>query len=128
MRGDQLFVGGPDGVRSIDLTTQPALRPFIDALRCVLTGDLPALRDRFEVDFERTPLRPGTWRLRLVPRAGPLRELVSAIEVTGVEGILSTLRVLEVGGDETISRFSDVDPNRHFSEIELARIFDAAIP
>ena len=63
-----------------------------------------------------------------MPRPGPLRELVSAIEVTGVDGILSTLRVLEVGGDETLNRFSDVDPTRHFSEIELARIFDAAVP
>jgi hypothetical protein len=128
LRGDQLFLSGPDGVHSMDLTTQPALRPLIEALRLVFTGDLVALRDRFEVDFDASTSPAGTWRLQLVPRPGPLRELVTAIEVTGVDGILSTLRVLEVGGDETVNRFSDVDPARHFSEIELERLFDAALP
>jgi hypothetical protein len=128
LHGDQLYIAEPKGVRSVDLTTQPALRPLIDALRLVLTGDLPALRDRFEVDFGASTAPGGTWRLRLVPRPGPLRDLVTAIEVTGVDEILSTLRVLEVGGDETVNRFSDVDPARHFSEIELARFFDAALP
>lgn len=128
LRGDQIFIGGPEVVRSVDLTTQPALRPLIDALRLLLTGDLLALRDHFEVDFSAITAPPGTWRLRLVPRPGPLRELVTAIEVTGVGGILSTLRVLEVGGDETVNRFWDVDPARHFSEVELARFFDASLP
>jgi hypothetical protein len=128
VRGGQLFIGGPDRVRTVDLTSQPTLRPFIDALRFVLSGDLPALRDRFEVDFSAGTAPTGAWRLRLVPRSGPLRDVVSEIEVTGVEGILSTLRVRDSGGDETLDRFSDVDPARHFSETELARIFDVAAP
>ncbi|HVH18285.1 MAG TPA: hypothetical protein VNF72_08300 [Myxococcota bacterium] len=42
--------------------------------------------------------------------------------------ILSSLRVREVGGDETFERFSQVDPLRRFSDAERTRIFDVPTP
>jgi Outer membrane lipoprotein carrier protein LolA-like len=129
VRGDELSVVDAGGVRHVDLGSQPALRAFVEALRLVLAGDLAALRARFEIEFRTgAAASPESWRLRLVPRAGPLQELVAEIEVTGVAGLIATLRVREAGGDETLDRFSDVDPARRYSESELAALFDVSAP
>ena len=115
--------------RRIDLGTQPELRAFVEALRLVLAGDLESLQARFETAFQTGgPADPESWRLRLVPREGPLRAIVAEIEVTGTGGLISSLRVREVGGDETIDRFSDVDPARRYSEPEISRLFDVPSP
>jgi hypothetical protein len=126
LQGDTLSVQGPDGVRNLDLAAAPALQPFVAALRALLRGDMAELERHFEIAFDSGDAASGGWRLRLVPRQAPLRDAVSTIEVEGVAGILSSLRVREVGGDETFERFSQVDPTRRFSDAERTRIFDAA--
>ena len=128
LRGDTLHVSGPDGARSLDLAAVPALQPLLDALRSLLRGDLPALERVFEIGFDAPASADGRWQLRLTPREAPLRDVVSLLEIEGVAGILSSLRVREVGGDETFERFSQVDPLRRFSEAERSRIFDVATP
>jgi hypothetical protein len=128
LRGDTLEVSGPDGVRSLDLAGVPALQPLLHALRSLLRGDLPALERVFEIAFDAPASADGPWKLRLTPREAPLRDVVSALEVEGAAGILSSLRIREVGGDETFERFSQVDPLRRFSEAERTRIFDVAAP
>jgi hypothetical protein len=128
LHGETLSVRGPDGVRSLDLAAAPALQPFVASLRALLRGDMAELERAFEIAFDSGDAASGGWRLRLTPREAPLRDAVSAIEVEGVAGILSSLRVREVGGDETFERFSQVDPLRRFSDAERKRIFDVAAP
>jgi hypothetical protein len=128
LQGERLVVSDPDGAREVDLGSVPALAPFIGALRFVLRGDLASLERAFELRFEPPGSDTGSWRLGLTPREAPLRDHVAAIEIEGAGAELSSLRVQEVGGDETLERFSQVDPLRRFSEAERSRIFDVAVP
>jgi hypothetical protein len=129
LQGETLTMRGPEGVRSLDLAAAPGLQPLVEALRSLLRGDLTELERAFEIAFDsRDAAGGGGWRLRLTPREAPLRDAVSAIEVEGVASILSSLRVREVGGDETFERFSQVDPLRRFSDAERTRIFDVPTP
>ncbi|HEX5068421.1 MAG TPA: outer membrane lipoprotein carrier protein LolA [Myxococcota bacterium] len=128
LQGETLAIRGPDGERSLDLASAPGLQPFIEALRALLRGDLSALERGFEIAFDSPDAASGRWRIRLTPREAPLRDAVAAIEVEGAGEILSTFRVREVGGDETVDRFTQVDPLRSFSEAERTRIFDVATP
>jgi hypothetical protein len=128
LQGETLSIRGPDGARTLDLASAPGLQPFIEALRALLRGDLSALERSFEIAFDSPDAASGPWRIRLTPREAPLRDAVAAIEIEGEGEILSSFRVREVGGDETVERFTQVDPLRSFSEAERTRIFDVATP
>ena len=63
------------------------------------------------------------WQVQLRPLDGPLAELVESMLFSGEARTLRELRIVEVGGDQTLTRFADVDPERRFAEAELMELF-----
>ena len=124
--GDRLWFGDAEHHASVDLDANPVLRPLLEGVRTVLAGDLDALRRNYDLEFiprEAT----GGWCLRLKPKLELLARVLARIEVHGVDVRLSEVRVTETRGDETLTRFSEVDTHRHFSADELSRLFDASM-
>ncbi len=129
IRGDALTLIDATGARSLDLAQIPVARGFVETLRTLLTGDFAALRAAHEVAFRVTSERaPRAWLLELRPRGAPLRGAIDRIEVTGVEDTIGALRIVESSGDETRTRFFDVDAAHAFSPDERARLFPASAP
>jgi Outer membrane lipoprotein carrier protein LolA-like len=129
IRGDALALIDGTGTRSLDLAEIPIARAFVDTLRMLLTGDFAALRAAHEIEFSVTSERvPRSWLLRLRPRTAPLRGVIDRIEVGGAEQTLAELRIVEVDGDETRTRFSAVDAAHLFTPAELDRLFPIAAP
>ncbi len=119
--------GGERG--AIDLDSNPAVRVFVDSFRLLLKGDLPRLRERFEIDFASASEsgRDG-WRVRLIPRDPSLSGFLSSIQIEGRELLLSQLRILEKSGDETAMFFSSVQVDRRFKREELDSLFRLPAP
>lgn len=68
----------------------------------LLTGDMRALDEAFEIEAERT----GThWRLRMVPKAANLAKAVARITANG-ERFVESMAIVEARGDETHIAFS----------------------
>jgi hypothetical protein len=112
-----------DGVRrEVDLSDKPALRALINSLLHVLSGNREQLLRDYEAQFEGTS--DTTWKLVLLPRNNDLKNLVQSFTFEGDSLVLSRLRVLEASGDETVTKFSNVDTARKFSTEEIARFFD----
>lgn len=126
MRGQELSMWDASGVHRFDLATLPVALSFVGTLRLLLTGDLVALRALYDVEFRGGEAR--SWTVDLVPRAASLSGVIERIEVEGTEERLVALRVVEKGGDETVTRFSEIDPARSFTDAELERFFVARQP
>lgn len=122
--GDRLLLATPGETRTIDLAAYPILRAFVDSLRLLLRGDLPALEEQFRVDFSRPPGEPaGRWQLELRPHQMPLSESLRKIRIAGQGRALLEFHVTDAAGDETRMSFSEVDTEHHFSDRELAEHF-----
>lgn len=125
LRGSELVMGTASDQRAIDLSTQPAVRSFVDAFRLVLAGDLPQLRTLYEIAFRATDAGGG-WQIALTPRDAQLAAAIRTIEVAGSDLELHSVRVVQVNGDSTATRFHDVDRNRRFSAAERDALFRIA--
>jgi hypothetical protein len=125
LRGDELVLGTAADQHAIDLASQPAVRSFVDAFRLVLAGDLPRLRALYDIAFHDRGAGGG-WQIQLAPRDERLAGVIRSIEVAGSGVELREVRVVQVSGDATTTRFSDVDRNRHFSAAELEALFRIA--
>ncbi|MGF1469678.1 MAG: outer membrane lipoprotein carrier protein LolA [Sandaracinaceae bacterium] len=121
--GDRLRMrdaGGP--VRELPIDRLPALRGFLDSFRAVLAGDRAALERYYAVEL-RAASPAGGWTLILTPRQPDLARLIATITMAGRGPRLDEMRVVEVTGDVTVTRFHDVDPDRRFSAAEQRRLF-----
>lgn len=113
-------VEGEEG--SVEIRAHPMLRALVEGMRHLFAGDVEALRSVFEVAWLADPGDPMAWRLELRPREAAMRGRVTRIEVSGRDWDLQALRVIEVGGDETRMRFSDVDARHDFDPAEIAEL------
>jgi hypothetical protein len=52
-----------------------------------------------------------------------MTQVIERIDIEGHEVVLETMRIVEIGGDETITSFSEVDAQRRFTAQELATLF-----
>ena len=85
--------------REINLGDYPQAAAFIEALRAVLAGDLPALERHFQVTLRSGHIR---WTLQLIPRDPQMGKVVEAISLTGRGGQVGEVRTSEAGGDYTL--------------------------
>lgn len=125
--GSKLWFGDDAGSRAVALDTNPGLRAFVSGLTNVFAGDLPALKQDYDLRFA-PPDATGTWELTLTPGREDLAKLLARIGIRGQDVHVLEVRVIEAGGDETRTRFFDVDPDRRFSAEERARLFDVPTP
>jgi hypothetical protein len=98
-RGTHTFV--------LSLRDYPPIAPFIDSIRAILAGDLPALNRTYTLVFATASDR---WHLVLVPRDAKLAAVVAKIQVSGVSDAIHTVEFERPGGDHsvmTISALSD---------------------
>ncbi len=107
--------------QEIDLTSNAVVGGFVSSFADVLAGDRVALERTYRVDYSR--LASGDWKLTLRPRGAPLNQFLSEMEMVGRGRGVSSMRMLEVSGDVTVTTFQDVQLDRRFSDEERRRIF-----
>lgn len=124
LEGTRLRVADDDGTRSVDLSQSPALAALVQSFAQVLRGDRTALEDYYRVEYRRPSQETSSsWRLRLTPHKAAVQRLIQHLELTGSGLTLASLTVEEPSGDRTVTRFSDVRPDRSFSDAEKRRFF-----
>jgi outer membrane lipoprotein-sorting protein len=117
----KLRVADSNGTRELDLHTNPVVRLLVEGFVKVLAGDGEALLKTYDVKFEAGEGR--TWTMVLEPKVSPLDKLVQSITFRGEEVVIHAMETVEVGGDVTVTTFTDVDANRRYNAGELRRIF-----
>jgi hypothetical protein len=132
LRGNTLTLGSTRGTRTIDLGANPVARSFVDSFRLLLAGDIEALRATYRVRFEAAEAAGGGtqrgWEVRLEPLLASVQQAIAWIRLSGRGRVLLELEVREVSGDVTLTRFSAVDTERHFSDRELEELFQRSVP
>ncbi len=122
--GDTLSFVDAAGREHIDLSTNPAVRMFVDSFVKIYAGDKEALERMYGMSFKASG---AAWTLTLTPKLSPIDKVIRSIELTGEGPTLRSMRVVELGGDETVTRFSEVRA-REFSEAELRALFTTTAP
>jgi outer membrane lipoprotein-sorting protein len=126
INGATLSFQDAHGVETMSLDRNPVARLFVDGFVKILLGDAPALDKLYDMTFK--PGSNDAWEVRLKPKVAPMSQVVEAIEVSGRGLVIDRLRVAEIGGDETITRFTAVNTARQFSAAERQRLFAIATP
>ncbi len=114
------------GSETLTLDQNPVLRLFVDSFVKIFAGDREALARMYTMELVGLPAGAdgvSRWSLRLRPRVAPMTQVIERIDIEGHEVVIETMRIVEIGGDETITSFSEVDAQRRFTEQELATLF-----
>ncbi len=119
---DQLRYSDASGTERFDLGANPTARVFAHTFTDVLAGDLPRLRTTYHIAFTESSDESDGWRIQLTPRDAGLARAIESMTVRGHGLVLIDLVVREGSGDATVTRFSDVDPKRHFEESDIAQL------
>ena len=122
--GKRLRFGDDVGKDDIDLASNPVVAVFVDSFLQVLAGDADALEKHYTIEFTGgTTTDARAWTMTLRPKAAPMTKIVERITLRGREAVVRELEVHEVGGDSTLTTFSNVDITHKYSEEEIARVF-----
>lgn len=89
--------------QTLDAVREPGLKAFNELLIGLLSGDLAALQEQFEVVFAQRQARH--WSLRLQPREAALARFVQTLELEGGD-FVERVHLAESGGDTSHIRFS----------------------
>lgn len=116
-----LEFGDGSGKETIDLDANPVVRLFVDSFVHIFAGDRAALEQLYAIQF--SPIEGGGWTLVLRPRMSPIDKVIDRVIVEGKDLSIATMRIIEIGGDETITVFSKVDTAKKYSARELAEVF-----
>ena len=114
------------GSETMSLDQNPALRLFVESFVKIFAGDRAALERMYTLSLTQLPASAdgvARWSLGLRPRVAPMTQIIERIEITGHDVTLETMRVIEVGGDETVTTFTEVDTKRRFTPQELTTLF-----
>ena len=132
MDGQGIEYGDGQTVERIDLAGKPAIKQFVDAFTRIFAGDRAGLEALYRIEFRPDPNPPRAgegrrWTLTLVPKVAPMNQIIAKVEVAGSELEIVTMRVVETGGDETVTHFSKVDTARQYSKADKQRLFTAKL-
>lgn len=123
----ELRVRSADGEQRIDLASRAEVRPFVESLMWLLSGDGKALAGVYKIDFVPDAAK-NTWTLTLTPKQEPIVHLIAHMRVLGTGLRVTEIQVRERSGDEAITRILDADPARHFTREELRELFGVHKP
>lgn len=112
-------------VERLDLAGKPAVKQFVDAFTRIFAGDRKGLDALYRVEFLAGEGR--SWTLTLVPKVSPMDQIIAKVIVSGTELEIATMRVVETGGDETVTHFSKVDTARKYTKAEKQSLFSASL-
>jgi hypothetical protein len=124
--GDKLQFGDANGAETLDLASNPMVRPFVDSFVMVLTGNRAGLERLFTMKLASAGTGTGEnagWRLALAPRVSPMNKVIQEITVAGDGIAIRQVEIRETSGDWSRTTFSDVDVNRRYTPAEQAKIF-----
>lgn len=114
------------GTETMSLAQNPVLRLFVDSFVKIFAGDRVALERMYTMELQALPVGAdgvARWSLGLRPRVAPMTQIIERLEIVGHDVALESMRVVEIGGDETITTFSEVDTQRRFTAEELVALF-----
>lgn len=123
--------GDPEGeggdVQMIDLSARAGIRPLIESMIWIFTGDRASLERVYDVDFQRDPdaEQGNRWQVRLTPKEAPLSDLIQELRVAGRGRGADTMELVETSGDRTLTHIFDADAQRVFSPAERLELFGA---
>jgi Outer membrane lipoprotein carrier protein LolA-like len=89
--------------RSLRLQDYPQFAPLIDSIRATLAGDLPALEQRFALDFEGDLAH---WQLQLRPLDPKLGAIVQYIRLAGERDAVLQVQLQQSDGDHSLMRIT----------------------
>lgn len=124
--------GEPPVVQMIDLSTHEGIRPLVESMIWIFTGNRAALEEVYSVDYQRSTRGDGGgedskgWEVRLTPRSAALSALIRELRVRGRGLLADTLELVESSGDRTVTVLLDANPLREFSPVERLELFGAA--
>ncbi len=118
--GSRLTFGDARSHETIDLEIHPEVRAYVNSFLQILAGDREGLTRNWLADL--TGGKDG-WRIRLQPLADPIRSTIRLMEIEGRGVVIDKFRIVETTGDETLTVFTAVDPDRRYTEAEARRIF-----
>lgn len=116
-----LEFGDGSGKETIDLDQNPVVRLFVDSFVHIFAGDRAALEQLYAIQF--SPTEGGAWVLVLRPRMSPIDKVIDRVILEGKDLAVTKMRIIEIGGDETITTFTKVDTAKKYSARELADVF-----
>lgn len=120
---------GSRSVETIDLAHRDDVRPLVESMLWIFSGDLAQLESVYAVDYQiLAPAASGRWKLHLVPRAAPLSRLIRELAISGRGLGADRLEVTETTGDCTTTRILEADPERRFATGEIEKLFGLARP
>lgn len=125
MDGRGIEYGDGQTVERIDLAGKPAIKQFVDAFTKIFAGDRAGLEALYRIEFAAGEGR--SWTLTLVPKVAPMNQIIAKVVVSGTELSLATMRVVETGGDETVTQFANVDTARKYSKADMQTLFSAKL-
>lgn len=120
---ERLRMEDASGVQSIDLSSRPDLRPFVESLVWILAGNRQALHDAYAVTFVAATKADAQWTLTLAPKKEPLTHLIATITLRGNGLHVSEVVVTEKTGDSSVTRITRANPDRKFDAAERKRLF-----
>ncbi len=85
-----------DKSRRLKLSARPELRALLEGFRGLLTGDIDALEEHFELDFVDSD---EAWRLTMTPRSRRLARHVDALLVDGDQSRVTAICTQMTNGD-----------------------------
>jgi len=123
VRDGRVILRDETGSQALEIGSSEIARHLVDHLSVLLRGDAAALRTRYAVAVREIA---SGWEIRLEPSAGTFRSIVESIRVEGRRGELTGMELVEVGGDRTITAFSEVQRGIACGPAELDRFFPLA--
>lgn len=97
--GNVLVVERNGGEKRIPLSSQPLLSAFAASLRGVLGGDLPLLRNHYQLSLQGDE---ASWRLDMLPIDEEIGRYVQRITASGRAGRIAQIEVRETSGDQSV--------------------------
>ncbi len=121
--GTRLEFGDESGRERLDLAGNPVVQLFVDSFVKILAGDQAALERIYRIRFDTLDATARTWRLVLEPKLDPMDKVIDRLELEGADLVVKKMVVVEIGGDETVTTFFDVDVNHRYGAAEAEKVF-----
>lgn len=117
----RLFTRAADGGATpvIDAQAEPGLRQVNDLVFSLLSADLDALADRFDIQAQ--AVGAAGWTLTLTPRDANIARFLARATLSG-DRFVQAVRIEETRGDTTQIRFSRQVPSAALSASDAARL------
>lgn len=125
---DELRFAGQDGSEKIDLRQSDEVRLFVTSLVRVFSGDEAELKESFDIVFMGSATDETTWTLTLTPKKKPLTDMMGELRLLGDGFGVSVIEVREPNGDRSVTRITEADPRRNFTDEEKTRLFGIPRP